>query len=291
MLEIIINQLCIWLGMLPLDCMQYNFMQLAMLSIIITTPLAAASGIQVLNFRMAFFADTISHSAFAGAALGIILLGSSGPVWTMPLLALLIALGVMYLKQTSNLSADTVIGVFFAFVVSGGLLLLSVQKSLAQISQTFIFGDILTVTAQDIGLLLVLEVIYYIFQIFSFNAMQIIAIDQTLARAHRIKSAVYSYFHIALLALIIILCVKTIGVLLAGALMIVPAAAARNLAASAGGMFYWSVAIGLFSGICGLLISAQEWADTASGATIVMTGCVIFIMSVIFRRLKNRSHS
>ena len=287
MLTTLMEHIAGWLGKLPMECLQFNFMQMALLATLIISPLTAAAGVQVINNRMAFFADAIGHSAFAGAALGLLLFGAAGPVWVMPLLAALIGLGVMYLKETSKLTSDTVIGVFFAFTVSGGLLLLSLQSSLQQMSQMFVFGDILTITAQDTAILLVLALLYTIFIFFSYNAMLIIAIDEPLARAHRIRSRIYNYLHIVLLAIIVIFSVKAVGVLLVGAMLIVPAAAARNLAHRAGSMFISAIFIGLIAGVSGLLISAQEWANTAAGATMVMASCVIFLLSCIYRKIRS----
>lgn len=283
MLENCVNFLCGLLAKIPLECMQYSFMQSALLAILFLAPLTAAAGIQVVNFRMAFFADTVGHSAFAGAALGILLLGSNGPVWTMPILSLLIGAGVLYIKNTGKHSSDTVIGVIFAFVVSLGLLLTGSRAELSRLSQQFVFGDILLITPGDTALLALLAVVYSGFICRAFNGLLLLAIDGELARAHRIKTGFYSYLHISLLALIIIFTVKLSGVLLAGAMLIVPAATARNLARCASSMFFYAIFIGLLSGITGLLIAAQSWANFPAGAAIVMVSCLFFLLSLIFR--------
>ena len=91
MLETVIDFLCGIAGMLPFECMKLRFMQEAFLGVLLTAPLAAAAGIQVVNFRMSFFSDAIGHSAFAGVALGLIF--GLSPDLTMPLLALAIGYG------------------------------------------------------------------------------------------------------------------------------------------------------------------------------------------------------
>ncbi len=268
--------------------MQYNFMQMALLATIFLAPLTATAGVQVVNYRMAFFADTIGHSVFAGAALGAIFLGAAGPVWGMPITALLIGLGVLFLQKQGKHSADTIIGVFFAFIVSLGLLLTGSDHNLAKLAGQFIFGDILLVTAQDTVLLALLSLIYLLFTTFSYNALLLIAIDEDSANAHRIKSDFYSYLHVSLLALIVIFTVKITGVLLAGAMLIVPAAAARNLAKRAGSMYFYAAVTGLISGMAGLIISAQDWANFPAGAAMVMTSCILFAASLIWKKLAAR---
>lgn len=284
MLETVIDFLCGAAGMLPFECMKLRFMQEAFLGVLLTAPLAAAAGIQVVNFRMSFFSDAIGHSAFAGVALGLIF--GLSPDLTMPLLALVIGIGIMAMKQRSALSSDTVIGVFFSAVVAFGLALVSRNPNVARDMQVFLYGDILTVTHNDLLYLFLLFCVFFMFQIFAYNRLNAIGIHEQLARTHRIHTAFYQYVYVALLSLVVIFSVKSAGVLLVTALLIVPAAAARNLSKSSGMMFWISIIIGVCSGISGLLISAQPWAETASGATIVLCACVIFCISLLFGVLK-----
>lgn len=289
MLSAVMDTVCGWIALLPFECLRLRFMQEAFLGILLCAPLAAAAGVQVVNFRMSFFSDAIGHSAFAGVALG--LLCSVSPGITMPLLALLIGLGIMFLKRRSSLSSDTVIGVLFSAVVALGLALASRNPNMARDMQMFLYGDILTISGTEILTLFLLSVIFYIFEIVSFNRMIAIGINPQLARTHRIHVAVYEYLHVGLLALVVIFSVKAVGVLLVTALLIVPAAAARNLSHSSGRMFWFSIVIGLVSGIAGLLISAQDWAGTAAGASIVLFACLIFLLSLVIgcftRKQKN----
>lgn len=284
MLETVIDFLCGIAGMLPFECMKLRFMQEAFLGVLLTAPLAAAAGIQVVNFRMSFFSDAIGHSAFAGVALGLIF--GLSPDLTMPLLALAIGIGIMAMKQRSALSSDTVIGVFFSAVVAFGLALVSRNPNVARDMQVFLYGDILTVTHNDLLYLFLLFCVFFVFQVFAYNRLNAIGIHEQLARTHRIHTAFYQYVYVALLSLVVIFSVKSAGVLLVTALLIVPAAAARNLSKSSGMMFWISIIIGVCSGISGLLISAQPWAETASGATIVLCACVIFCISLLFGVLK-----
>jgi zinc transport system permease protein len=90
---------------------------------------------------------------------------------------------------------------------------------------------------------------------------------------------------------VVIASVEAVGVLLVTALLIVPAAAARNLARSAGGMFWWALLVGVTSSVAGLLLSAQDWARTATGATVVLCACAWFAASAVVGRLRNRGAS
>ncbi len=279
----IVSFFCDWIGkLMPLECMQMRFMQTAMLGLILIAPMAALAGTQVVNFRMAFFSDAIGHSAFAGVAFGLLFAVSPGI--TMPLLALIVGIGIMAVKQRSGLSTDTIIGVFFSAVVAAGLAVVSRYPQAARDMQMFLYGDILTISDTDIAVMVLLLIVFLLFQAFSFNKLICIGLNLQLAKAHRIRTAFYQYLFAALLSLVVILSVKAVGVLLVTAMLITPAAAARNLASSYGKMVWIAILISLFSAIAGLLLSAQEWMRTAAGATIVLCSCVFFCLSLLFRR-------
>lgn len=267
------------LAQLPFDCLQARFMQQAFLGLLLLAPMAAVMGILVVNFRMSFFADAISHSAFAGVALG--LLFAVDPTWTMPAFGLLVGLGIMVLQRGSDLSSDTVIGVFFSAMVAFGLAIVSRDRSLARDLQRFLYGDILTISDAQILCLMVLFVVLMGFQVVGYNHLLYIGLNPSLAKAHRIRVAIYQYLFAGLLSLIVMFAVQAVGVLLVTAMLIVPAAAARNLARSAGAMFWWALVISLSSSLSGLLISAQDWARTATGATIILVACCWFALSLL----------
>jgi len=265
--------------LLPFECMQARFMQQALIGVLLLAPMAAAMGIMVVNFRMAFFSDAISHSAFAGVALGLIF--AVDPDWTMPVFGLLVGLGIMILQRHSSLSSDTVIGVFFSALVAFGLAIVSRDRTLARDLQRFLYGDILTISDGQILCLLALFLVFLIFQVVSYNHLLYIGLNPALAQAHRVRVAAHQYIFAGLLSLIVMFSVQAVGVLLVTAMLIVPAAAARNVAQSAGSMFWWALLISVNSAVIGLIISAQDWARTATGATIIMVACGWFLASLV----------
>jgi len=272
--------------LLPFECMQARFMQQAMAGLLLLAPMAAAMGIMVVNFRMSFFADAISHSAFAGVALG--LLFSVDPNWTMPVFGLLVGLGIMLMQRHSSLASDTVIGVFFSAMVAFGLAMVSRDRSLARDLQRFLYGDILTISDGQILCLMVLFAVLMSFQAMSYNHLLYIGLNPSLAKAHRIRVATHQYIFAGLLSLIVMFSVQAVGVLLVTALLVVPAAAARNVARSAGSMFWWALLVGISSAISGLIMSAQDWARTATGATIILVACGWFLISMVFAACRGK---
>ncbi|HQP30073.1 MAG TPA: metal ABC transporter permease [Deltaproteobacteria bacterium] len=270
---------------LPFDCLQTRFMQQALVGLVLLAPLAAAMGVQVVNFRMAFFSDAISHSAFAGVALGLIV--ALDPQLTMLAFGVLVGLAIAVLQRLSTLSSDTVIGVIFAAVVAFGLAVVSRDQNVARDIQRFLYGDILTISDVQILGLLALFAVLTIFQAWGYNRLIYIGLNPTLAKAHRVPVAVYQYLFAALLALVVIFAVWAVGVLLVTALLIVPAAAGRNLARSAGAMFWWALVVAETSAVAGLIISAQDWARTATGATVILCAFAWFVLSAGAARWRN----
>ncbi len=252
-------------------------MQMAMAGLLLLAPMTAAMGIQVVNFRMAFFSDAISHSAFAGVALG--LLFAIDPHLTMPLFGIFVGLGIVLVKRSSSLSTDTVIGVFFSAVIAFGLAVVSRDPASARNLQMFLYGDILTISNSDICFLMGLFVVFFYYQGKAYNRLLYIGINPVLAGTHRISVGLHQYTFAAFLSLVVMFSVWAVGVLLVTALIIVPAAAARNIARSAGGMFWWALGISVFSAVSGLIISAQDFARTATGATIVIVACAWFVLT------------
>ena len=249
-----IDQILNAFSCLPFDSLQLRFMQQALLALLFLTPMTAMLGVEIVNFRMAFYSDAIGHSAFAGAGLGLIL--SIEPHLAMPVFGVLVGLSIVALKRRTS-------------------------PGVARDMQQFLFGDILTISAQEIYFLMGLLPVMLVFQIAGYNSLYLIALNPVMARAQGVHVAFWQYLFSAMLAVIVIFSVWAVGVLLVTALLIVPAAAARNLAGSARAMFWWSILISVLSAVIGLLLSAQPWLGTSSGATIILTACVFFALTTL----------
>lgn len=264
---------------LPFECMQNAFMRQAMLALLLLCPMTAMLGVHVQNFRMSFFSDAVGHSAFAGIAAGIILGLPVQP--TVLVFGALIGIMIMMMQRKSGLSADTAIGIVFSAVVAFGLAVVSAAPHLAREVSQYLYGDILTVSETEIGVLGFLFLAVCLFEILGWNRLLAMSLSPVLARLDANARPVWQYILAALLALVVMFAVRAVGVLLVTAMLIVPAAAARNFARAMGGVFWWAIGISIFSGMTGLLLSAQEWPGTASGATVILVACLCFAASWI----------
>jgi len=267
---------------LPFSFAEPLFMKRALLAVLLVAPLCAAMGVMVVNFRMAFFSDAISHSAFTGVALGILF--GVDPRITLIVFGVLIGLGIISVRLRSSLSVDTVIGVFFSFAVALGIVIISARKSLTTDLHSYLYGDVLTVSDPELLGMAILFMACAAFLLFFFNQLFLIGINEQQATAQGIKVRALEYAYALLLALVVTVSIRVIGLLLITAMLVVPAAAGRNLAGSVRAMFWWAIAAGLGSGVIGLV--ATFYWDSATGATIILIACLAFLASQAYASLK-----
>lgn len=272
---------------LPLESFEPRFMRQALLGLLILSPMTAMLGIHVLNFRMAFFSDAVGHSAFAGLALGLIL--GAPPQTAVLVFGVVVGLGIMGVQRKSGLSADAAIGIVFSAVVAFGLAVVSRSPGIGREIQQYLYGDILTVGEGDILVLVILFVCISIFEFLGWNRLLALALSPTLARVQGISTGFWQYLFAALLALVVMFSVRAVGVLLVTAMLVVPAACGRKLAWNMRGLFWWSIIVSVSSSVLGLVLSAQEWMGTASGATIILVACLWFGLACLWAAAHKKS--
>ncbi len=259
----------------PYQWAQSTFIIRAALGLSLLTLLCGAMGIMVVNFRMAFFSDTISHSAFTGIALGLIF--GFNPWLTLVIFGVVIGIGIIRVKRHTELSTDTVIGVFFSTVIAIGIAIISARRGLSRDLQAYLFGDILTITEVELTAMILLFIISAAFIWLTYNRLLFVGLHDNLASSKGINTTVYEYTFAALLAVIVAFSIRAVGLLLVTALLVLPAASARVLARSAGALFWWSVVLALFSGITGLIVSLM--INIATGAAVILVASLLFFLS------------
>jgi len=233
----------------------------------------------VVANRMAFFSEAIGHAAFTGIALGVIL-GLSDPLVSMIGFALLLTLAIAWFRRRGGLSSDTAIGLVMAFTVSLGIVILSRGGDFARYTN-FLIGDMLAITAMDVAWLALLAVAVGALFFFFFNRLLLAALSPAIARSRAKHAGAAELVFACLLAVVVTCALPWIGILVINALLILPAAAARNLARDSAQFFGWSVAISLVAGITGLFVSF--YASTATGATIVLAAMAIYLLTLLRR--------
>jgi len=267
--------------LLPFDWAKYVFMKNALLAIILATPIYAVLGTMVVNNRMAFFTDFLGHSALTGIAIGVIC-GFKDPTLPMIVLAVGLAVLVNIFKGLTRASMDTVLGVFMAFMIALGVVILSRQGGFVKYT-TYLIGDILVVTPQQIQWLGLLFAFVFIYWYYAGNALILTSVNDSLARSRRVKTFLLETTFSILLAVVVMVSIRLVGVLIINSLLILPAAASRNAARNACSYTVLAVMVSLVSGISGL-VASYYWG-TAAGATIVLFTVACYLISVLTGRV------
>ena len=268
------------LNSLPFEFIQYDFMKNALLAVIIITPLFALLGTMAVNNKMAFFSDALGHSAFTGIAIGI-LLGLGNPVLSMVAFGIFLGLVISRVKSFKTASTDTIISVFSSVSVALGIVILSKNGGFSKYS-SYLIGDILIVTPQEILLMLIVLIVVYLVWIKIYNKLLLISINSSLASSRGINCLLIENIFVVLLSISVMLSVKWIGILTINSFLILPSAAARNIALNSKQYHFYSLAIGIICGITGLIISF--YADTSAGATMVLTSAVVYFITLMFKK-------
>lgn len=268
-----------------LELLTLPFFQRALIVGIILSVLMAIIGVFVVLRRMAFFSDAIGHAALTGIALGLLL--HINPYVSALVFSLLVALGISFVRVKSKLPLDTLLGVFFSGSVALGVILVQLTPGYQSNLISFLFGDILAVSQLDVYITFFVSAAVLLIVLFAGKSFIAITFDSDLARAEGIRVDVHELLFLLLLAGIIALAIKLVGIVLVTALLIVPAATAHNLTRSLTALFIGSTIISVSAMVIGMLASAV--LNTASGPTIVLTGSAFFALSLFLRPLVKSS--
>jgi zinc transport system permease protein len=259
-------------------------MQNALLAVLLVTPLFGLVGTMIVNNRMAFFADSLGHSALAGIALGVIV-GLRDPLVSMVLFAAVLGAAISYVKEANVASTDTIISVFASTAVALGVVILSRAGEFAKYS-TYLIGDLLSITPGEIGLLAALFAGVGAVWVFIFNKLLVVSVNPSLAQSRGINVGLIDKLFTAIVALLVTLSIQWVGLLIINSLLVLPAAAARNVAGNMRQYHAVAVLSALCSGVAGLLLS-YYWG-TASGATIVLVCAVFYLGTFLLRAPASR---
>ena len=265
--------------LLPFEWLHYTFMKNALLAIILITPLFGMLGTMAVDNKMAFFSDALGHSALTGIAIGV--LGWQSQMGAMLLFGILWAVLITFVKHHSKMSADTIISVFSSTSIALGLVVLSRGGAFAKYSSVLV-GDVLSITQGDLAALLAALLGTIICWVFLFNPLLITSVNAPLAQSRGIRSKMTEYAFTMLVAVAVMVSIRWVGVMLINSLLILPAAASRNVARSAAGYMRTSVIIALCCGVVGLAMS--YYLNTSAGAAIVLCCAAVYFVTLPMRR-------
>lgn len=268
---------------LKLEMLQWDFMKNALLAILIMSPLFGLMSTMIVTGKMSFFSDALGHSAFTGIAIGCIF-GIAAPTWVAVAFSIAFSLLFSFVRSRSSQAADTLIGVFSSTAVALGIFIATLGGGSFTKYNTYLIGDILSVTPAQIGTLGLILVAVVIFWVLFSNQLTLTAIHPQLASSRGIPVGLSQTLFTTAIAVVVTLSISSVGLLILNSLLVLPAASARNVARNLRQYHLFSVLFALVAGIGGLVIS--YYLGSSAGAAISLVLALIFAVSFCLRKVR-----
>ncbi len=256
------------------DPISYAFMQRSLLAAMMVGILCAVIGCYVVLRGMAFMGDALAHAILPGIAIAYLLNGNL--LLGGLIAAVIVALGIGFFSRQGELKEDTAIGILFAAALALGVALISTIRTYATDLTHILFGNVLGVSPSDLWLTAVLSGGVLVAIFLFYKELLVISFDPVLAATLRLPTELLRNFLLVLLALTVVVSLKTVGVGLVAAMLVTPGATAYLLTRRLPAMMAVAAVIGAFSGITGMYLSF--YANIASGAAVVLTASAIFLL-------------
>lgn len=271
---------------LLLTPLQYEFMQRGMIAAILVGIVCAVVGTYIVLRGMAFFGDALAHTILPGIALGYLISGGARDAlfWWALGTAVLAALGIGAISKNSQIKEDTAIGIIFAGMFALGIAMISTVRSYAVDLSHFLFGDVLSVSPQNLRLILIFGGIVLLFVFAFYKEFMTLSFDPVLAATLRLPVGLLNNLLLALIAVTVAVSLQTVGVALMVAMLVTPAATAYLLTHRLSTMMALAAVFASLSGAIGLYLS--YYLSIASGAAIVLTATVFFLLAFVWKRVR-----
>ena len=260
------------------EMLSFDFMRNALMGGLMVCLLCSLLSFFVVLKRLSFIGVGISHSAFGGLAIGVLL--GLNPFICAGLFSVLVAWGIGITSQKSKLHEDTTIGIFFSAAMALGVALISLSREYKADLFSLLFGNILAITTADLWMVAICGVGVALFLLLFFKELLAISFDEEVARVSGLPVGFLYYGLLTAMAITVVASIKVVGIILVEALLVIPAATGFQMSKNYRWMLFFSLASGALSLFSGLILS--YWLDIASGATIVLCASLLFVLAFLF---------
>ncbi|HQI39695.1 MAG TPA: metal ABC transporter permease [Ignavibacteriaceae bacterium] len=258
-----------------------EFMQRALIAGVLVGFLSGYYGVFIVQRGLGFLGSGLAHAAFGGVALGVLL--NQEPLWIAVPFTILVAIGITWVKDKTNLGGDTTIGIFFSVSMALGVIFIFLKRQYSSDAFNYLFGSILSVTNTDIivpAILIIITLLLFPF----WKRWAYSSFDRELAQTDRIPVILDDYLLSVLISVTVVVSIKVVGIVLIAAFLVIPPAAARLISRSFSKMTLLSIITGTVTALIGLWIS--YYLDVPSGATIILLQAFIFFFIMIISKRK-----
>jgi len=265
------------------EILSYGFIQRALLAGTLIAVLCSVLGVFLVLRRLSLIGDGLAHVTFGGTAiaLSLKLYSAAALLVTLPVV-MLSSLGILKLTEKARLGGDSAIGIVSALGISAGIILASMGGGYNVDLLSYLFGNILSITLQEVYIALLLFCVVLLLLFLFFNDLFAIVFDEELARVSGIQSATINAVLVLLTALSVVLAMKLVGIMLISSLLIIPAVSALQLARSFKGCIVLAALQGGGSVVAGIFLSFA--ANLPTSAMIVLLNLLLFMVAFLARR-------
>lgn len=265
----------------PIEFLSMNFMKNALLAILVMSPLFGLLSTMIVTGKMSFFSDALGHSGFTGIAIGV-LCGAAFPMGWAVALAVAFALLFSFVRSRTSQASETIISVFSSTAVALGIFIATLHGSSFTKFNQYLIGDILSVTPGEIGLLFLVLTLVLALWLLASNRLVLTAIHPQLASSRGIPVQGFETLFTVSIAVVVTLSMSWVGLMVVNSLLVLPAAAARNVARNLRQYHLLSVLFALLAGVAGLITS--YYLGTSTGAVISLYLAIIFVVTFCIKK-------
>ncbi|MBL4936664.1 metal ABC transporter permease [Clostridium sp. YIM B02515] len=260
--------------------LEYSFMQNALMAGILISVLCPLVGVFLVLRRYSMMGDTLSHSSFAGIAIGLIF--GFNPLLSAFIFTSICGIIIEFLRNYYKKYAEIVMSIVLTFSIGVAILLISTGKSGANVN-TYLFGSILTVSSSDLYLISILSVISIILLLFLYNKMLYITFDEEGASITGINVKLINYIFILLVGATIAVSIRIMGILVISSMIVIPVASALQLNKGFKSTLLYSILFGFIDIILGLVSS--YYINSAPGGTIALVSVIVLVIVLVVKGL------
>lgn len=275
------------------DILLLPFMRSALLAAFITGLLSPAVGTYIVQRRLSLLGDGLGHVAIAGV--GLALMTGTAPLPMAICICIAGAVIIELLRQRGKASSDVGLAIMFYGGLATGVLMAGLAGQGSGTLSQYLFGSLLTITKTDLIVITSLAIVVIIFSIGLSPQLFSICADEEYAKTQGLRVQAFNLIIVVLAALTVTMSMRTVGLLLVSAMMVIPVATAQNLFGGFRSTLLGAMVIGSIVAVVGT--AASVWSDTPSGATIVITAIAAFILSIPLsvlvtrRKVKRTAHT
>lgn len=276
------------------ELLRTDFMQRALLAAFFTGLAVPAVGTYLVQRRMSLMGDGLGHVAVTGVAIGLVT--GTEPLWTAVVAAILGAVAIELIRERGLSGGDVALALLFYGGLAGGIFVAGLGGQSTSRMQQYLFGSVMSISAGDVLVTMVLAAVLVALCVGLSPQLFAVAQDVEFARVAGLNTRLYNLLVAVLAAVSVTVAMRTVGLLLVSALMVVPVATAQQVTSSFRRTLVMSMTVGMTAGVGGLLVAAAASyrADVAPGASIVLVSLAIFLVAwafgaVVRRRSRRRA--